>query len=390
MLRTKSILTVLILLFVIASEMASWPILRLWNLYANRGFIDLHSPLRHIECFAQGSDIEILRQNDGPCGGYWYGTTFIYLGKFLHLSANGKYFVVAAILIPLTYLLVTYSQRVYLKLDLIGRFLLIASVFSPPLILLFQRGNLDALIVLMLLLGIKLIEGSQKSVLVGWLVFLLATLFKFWSLPALFVGLLWIKNQVWKFVAFLVAVFVTFIVFREHQSVDFGKAFPSNENVFGARFLSLDLNSTVSYSLNPQISLTIDILVFFIILIICLLLIKNVSKRGLMNDLKQSLDGDKKVWILGSCFIFCYFASSNVDYRLTPLLILVLSVTSKMGSLQNSNLCLLLISTTMWLTYPSGKLQLFGDFFAGLFSCLLLIYFLSQAKTIVRRRFSLV
>lgn len=390
MLRTKSILTVLILLFVIASEMASWPILRLWNLYANRGFIDLHSPLRHIECFAQGSDIEILRQNDGPCGGYWYGTTFIYLGKFLHLSANGKYFVVAAILIPLTYLLVTYSQRVYLKLDLIGRFLLIASVFSPPLILLFQRGNLDALIVLMLLLGIKLIEGSQKSVLVGWLVFLLATLFKFWSLPALFVGLLWIKNQVWKFVAFLVAVFVTFIVFREHQSVDFGKAFPSNENVFGARFLSLDLNSTVSYSLNPQISLIIDILVFFIILIFSLLLIKNVSKRGLINDLKQSLDGDKKVWILGSSFIFCYFASSNVDYRLTPLLILVLSVTSKMGSLESANLFLLLISTTMWLTYPSGKLQLFGDFFAGLFSCLLLIYFLSQAKTIVHRRFSLV
>jgi hypothetical protein len=43
----------------------------------------------------------------------------------------------------------------------------------------------------------------------------------------------------------------------------------------------------------------------------------------------------------------------------------------------------------MWLTYPSGKLQLFGDFLAGLFSGLLLIFFVTQAKNIFSRRFSL-
>lgn len=387
--KTKPLLMLIVVLFVIANELISWPVLKLWNLYANRGFIDLHSPLHHIECIEQGTGMEALRQSGGPCAGYWYGSTFIYIGKFLNLSTNDKYLVVAAILIPLIYFLISYSQNVYSKLDLMGRILLIVSVFSPPSILLFQRGNLDGLIILMLLFAIKLFEGSQKSVLAGWLMILLATLFKFWSIPALFVSILWIRNLFFKVIAFISAVIVAFIVYKEYRSVDFGDPFPTAENIFGWRFFSLTLNSTKSYSINPLSALTLDFVMLFLILMCCLLLIKQLSKHELLSDLTSSLNSDKEVWILGSSFVFCYFASSNVDYRLTPLLILALSVAAKTDNLQVSNLILFLISTTMWLSYPSGKLQLFGDLFAGLFSSLLLIYFVTQAKNIFSRRFSL-
>lgn len=385
--KHRFLLTVTTILFVFLNELAAWPILKLWNIYANRGFIDLQSPLHHIECFVHGEDFQVLRSNAAPCGGYWYGSTLIYLGKILNLSTHSKYLIAAAILIPLTYFLVSYGQRLYIKADLLGRILLLAAMFSPPSILLFQRGNLDGLIILMLLFAIKLFEGSQKSVLVGWLMILLATLFKFWSIPALFVSILWIRNLFFKVTAFISAVIVAFVVFKEYRSVDFGNAFPTAENIFGWRFFSLTINSTKSYSVNPPWSLTLDIIMLFLILTCCFLLMKQLSKHGLLSDLKSSLGNEKEVWILGSSFVFCYFASSNVDYRLTTLLILALSVLVKIENLQVSNVILLLISTTMWLTYPSGKLQLIGDVFAALFACLLLVYFLSQTKVIIRKRF---
>ena len=141
MFKSKPLLTTLTLLFIVANELVSWPVLRLWNLYANRVFIDLQIPIHHIECFSEGAGIEVLRQIDGPCGGYWYGSTFIYIGKILQLTQDSKYFLVASIFIPLIYFLVSYGQQAYLKQELVGRLLVIASLFSPPLILLFQRGN---------------------------------------------------------------------------------------------------------------------------------------------------------------------------------------------------------------------------------------------------------
>ena len=387
MFKSKPLLTTLTLLFIVANELGSWPVLRLWNLYANKGFIDLQSPLHHIECFSQGAEMEVLRQKDGPCGGYWYGSTFIYIGKILELTQDSKYFLVASIFIPLVYFLVSYGQQAYLKQELAGRILVIASLFSPPLILLFQRGNLDGLIVLLLLLSIKLMEGSQKKILLGWLILLVATLIKFWCLPALLISLLWLKNIVLKCLAFSVSILVTFIVIKEYQSVEFGSTFPSNENIFGFRFLSLNLNSTVSYSFNPKISLILDFFAFTLTFVLSVLLIKGLSTRNLLPGLRNSLQNDKSVWILGSSFLLCYFASSNVDYRLTPLLILLLGVVSRIQNLQISNLILVLLAATMWLTFPSGQLQLLGDLLAGVFSCLLIIYFFTEIWNITTKRF---
>lgn len=387
MLKNKRLLTTLTLFFIVANELGSWPVLRLWNLYANKGFIDLQSPLHHIECFSQGAEMQVLRQNDGPCAGYWYGSTFIYIGKFLQLTQDSKYFLVAAIFIPLVYFLVSYAQQAYLKQELVGRILVIASLFSPPLILLFQRGNLDGLIILLLLLSIKFMEGSQKKILLGWFIILVATLIKFWCLPALFISLLWLKNLALKCLAFSVSILVTFIVIREYQSVDFGSVFPTNENIYGFRFLSLNLNSTVSYSFNAKNSLILDFLAFALTFALSILLIKGLSIRNLLPGLRNSLQNDKSVWIWGSSFLFCYFATSNVDYRLTPLLILALGVVSRIENLQISNLILVLLAATMWLTFPSGQLQLLGDLLAGVFSCLLIIYFFTEIWNINTKKF---
>jgi hypothetical protein len=230
-------------------------------------------------------------------------------------------------------------------------------------------------------------EGNQKKILLGWLIILVATLIKFWCLPALFISLLWLKNIVLKCLAFSVSILVTFIVIKEYQSVEFGSAFPTNENIFGFRFLSLNLNSTVSYSFNPKISLILDFLAFALTFALSILLIKGLSTRNLLPGLRNSLQNDKSVWILGSSFLFCYFVSSNVDYRLTPLLILALGVVSRIENLQISNLILVLLASTMWLTFPSGQLQLFGDLLAGVFSFLLIIYFLTETWSIVVRKF---
>jgi hypothetical protein len=386
-LKSKLLLTTLTLLFICANELGSWPVLRLWNLYANRGFIDLQIPLRHIQCFSQGAEMEDLRRIEGTCGGYWYGSTFIYIGKLLQVTQDSKYFLVAAIFIPLIYFLVSLGQQAYLKQELVGRILVIASLFSPPLILLFQRGNLDGLIVLSLIISTKLMEGSQKKTFLGWFIILIATLIKFWCLPALFISLLWLKNLVLKCLALAVSILVTFVVIKEYQSVDFGATSLTNENIFGFRFLSLNLNSTVSYSFNPKISLILDFLAFALTFALSILLLRGLFIRNLLPGLHNSLQNHKGVWILGSSFLLCYFASSNVDYRLTPLLILALGVVSRIENLQISNLLLVLLASTMWLTFPSGQLQLLGDVLAGVFSCLLMIYFLTEIWNITTKRF---
>jgi hypothetical protein len=334
--------------------------------------------------------MEELRFQGGECGGYWYGKTFIYIGDFFRITPDMRWYIAIALLTPAAYLLVVLGSSAYIRQDLIGRVLVVANLLSPPVLLLFQRGNLDLLMLLMLIVGSSLMGArSQKKAIAGWLLLLLATLIKFWSLPALFVGLLWIKGRLPKVLAFIVSIIVTFKVVEDYRSVDFPESAQTIENLFGFKYLSLALNSTSSYSLSTRTSLMFDAAGLVFTAACVALLLNRLSKFGLLRDVKGNFEIDQRLWILGSCFVFCYFSSSNVDYRLVLLLLLLLDFLSRKQNLQMSNLLLIMLSTTMWLTYPSGKLQLIGDFMAGMFSILLIIFFVMQTKATLKSKFSL-
>jgi hypothetical protein len=178
----------------------------------------------------------------------------------------------------------------------------------------------------------------------------------------------------------VVALLTTFIVIREYRSVEFGNVYRTHENAFGFQFFSLNLNSTASFSFGAKMSLVIDFLITLVIFTLCVVTIKILKRNLWINEIRSALNGEKSVWILGSSFLFCYFTSMNFDYRLALLLVIVLNFVSQIDNVQISTLCLCVSTSIMWLTFPSGQLQLFGDLLTGIVSCFLFIYFVSEFR----------
>jgi hypothetical protein len=80
-------------------------------------------------------------------------------------------------------------------------------------------------------------------------------------------------------------------------------------------------------------------------------------------------------------------------------MIFVLRLVSKINSKELINIILLLGNATVWLTYPSGQLQIVGDFMACLFCATILLLFaheqvnkglqkLSGSKTMFQKNFT--
>jgi hypothetical protein len=376
-LRKPFAIAVVGILLTVLNEVIQWPILKLWNIYANNGFIDFASPLHHIECFSQGANIEMLRRETGVCSGYWYGEAWLQFGKFINLYQVKVYALVFPLIFVFYWWVAIQFKIAIAGKEMTARILIATLLLSPPLILLIQRGNLDLLMFLLLISGVSLIKSKKEShIFMAFLVLAFAVLMKFWALPALIVVILRMKNNLLRIISLLLSLSITVRVISEYKQVNFGQALESNINVFGFKFLSAKIDSTTTFAMDNSKSLIMDLSFF------------------LLEKLYDPI-----LAIFGSCYVFCYFMSMNVDYRLLLLMIFVLRLVSKINSKELINIILLLGNATVWLTYPSGQLQIVGDFMACLFCATILLLFaheqvnkglqkLSGSKTMFQKNFT--
>jgi hypothetical protein len=342
----------------------------------------------------------MLRRETGVCSGYWYGEAWLQFGKFINLYQVKVYALVFPLIFVFYWWVAIQFKIAIAGKEMTARILIATLLLSPPLILLIQRGNLDLLMFLLLISGVSLIKSKKEShIFMAFLVLAFAVLMKFWALPALIVVILRMKNNLLRIISLLLSLSITVRVISEYKQVNFGQALESNINVFGFKFLSAKIDSTTTFAMDNSKSLIMDLSFFLLVaaIIFC-------SPRILKHKDQAELLATEKLYdpilaIFGSCYVFCYFMSMNVDYRLLLLMIFVLRLVSKINSKELINIILLLGNATVWLTYPSGQLQIVGDFMACLFCATILLLFaheqvnkglqkLSGSKTMFQKNFT--
>jgi hypothetical protein len=377
--RTPFGIAILAILLTLLNEVSQWPILKLWNIYANNGFIDFAVILNHIACFDRGVDIDVLRLSSGKCGGFWYGETWLKFGGLLNLHSINIYLLILPVILIFYWQVFLEARKAMNGLGLTANILIVAIVVSPPLILLVQRGNLDLLMFLFLMLSAKLIN-TQKEVYIfaAFLILTISTLIKFWTLPTLFVAILYLKNKWLQLISFASSLIIAAKVFSEYKEVDFGEGSQSNINVFGLHFLSLKINSTASYSLNVRESILLDWCFFIGTVVMIYFVMTKVNRKKQVNTFKIMTTSDPQFAIFGSSFVFVYLVSTNVDYRLVLLIFIALNTITFLRSNEWKNMILLFVSAALWLTYPSGQLQIVGDFITSIICVAILILFIYE------------
>lgn len=376
------------------NELMSWPLLRFSNVFAGKNFIDLQYVLRRADCYKDiSTEVYTYSIEAGwnSCFNYWYGETLLSVLSLLRIGLVDTT-AVAYVIIMIFSVTFAFSVKNLMQ-DKWNHFLLInvsVILLSPIVMFLLQRGNIDLLMFSLIMFSWLLVGQGKQTLAFG--ILLIGALFKFYTLPALFVMTFYQKKKSTK-VVFLIASLITcFLVLQSYNKVDGLQAqLTSMEQLFGFRFMSTWVQATQSYYLNPLQSWVIDILTFAISFIFVMI----YAKRKF--ELRVTQKGKYQVYLLGTIVLFIYVFGTNVDYRLTivaslSLFIIVQTLTKECLN-QASRLTItisVLIALSTWLTYPSGKLQLLGDASIAILVQIVLFILLTLVKDYSHRVKSMV
>jgi hypothetical protein len=159
-----------------------WPVVKFAN-FRVPDFTD-SQPLKSIKCFSSfGLDIyDIKHESFAECG-YNYGSTLLVLGKILGIDGEmyRQISLISALLVSSVIAIVIKNH-----LNSTGRFtylFLFLIVASPPITFLFERGNFDQLI--FLLVFVAAIAQAKRRRLISFIIITLTALIKFYTFPLL-------------------------------------------------------------------------------------------------------------------------------------------------------------------------------------------------------------
>ena len=186
-----------------------WPVVKFAN-FRVPNFTD-SQPLKSIKCFSSyGLDIyDIEHESFAECG-YNYGSTLLVLGKILGI--NGEMYKQISLI---SALLVSSVIAIVIKnhLNSTGRFtylFLFLIVASPPITFLFERGNFDQLI--FLLVFVAAVAQAKRKRLISFIIITLTALIKFYTFPLLIFHVILNWKYINKFVLTLVPILSLIVI----------------------------------------------------------------------------------------------------------------------------------------------------------------------------------
>lgn len=373
------------------NETFHWPIMRFFNVYASNGFIDLQYVLRRADCYHDlGNAVYTsggysLAAGWNTCFNYWYGETLLIFLSRVRLGLENT-LVLGYFLIGLFSFLYGKLIEISLRLSYHKSRLAVTSLLvlyaSPITWFLVQRGNIDLLIASLIICSYFLFTNGRY--LLAFFLLFVATVFKFYTVPALFVIALWASGY-WRKIFYLCgSLFATFLVLSSYSKVPgLKQKLDSMEQLFGFKYMSTWLNATLTFEINARQELALNFLVFAVTFFVCLpVLWKNI-------EVKEPGSHPSPLLTFGPIAFFIYFFGANVDYRLVLvvlILILVLMLNDEVifGDFERIFVVfVIVISFACLLSYPSGKLQILGDFSVSLLISFLLVAVLKRIRMLV-------
>ncbi len=354
-------------------QITTWIPLRYWQIWGGGNFIDSKQILLWADCY--GDIGNSIFESTGVCSGYIYGSTLVRILSILSLSPTNTqalgyvfmFLLAATISIPLR------SANSFME-----RPILFTIVFSPPVLLLAERGNFDILMAF-LVISASVLYASNFQIL-SLLPLALATLLKFYTLPLFLLFLILNRDKKRKIVTILVGTLVSIRVLLDLKLIK--STFPSEfSGQFGAsiwlRYFK-QLNGPEPSMLVINIS---GLLILFSVIVLTFVALKRFD---MLNPALNTGQRNERVlfYSLFGTHFSCYLFGMSIDYRLIFLLlasVVYLRYFSQQLDL-DSRMILALAIMSVWLTYPSSGLEPFGDIANEVLTVILGVRFVQVIK----------
>jgi hypothetical protein len=345
-------------IFYFGEVILSWPLLRHMGIRGGRNFEDLYAILGAAKCkppsFIPGTDNLCI---------FPYGST---LHGVLRISPFplGLWNFFGWVLIGLIGVLLYFVSKLNSIGDRWTTSLYVVTFCSPPIILLLERGNFDAVMVLIICFAGYCLGTNRQGA--GVILLIISALFKFYTLPLLVITFVLSKRVRIRILSCvgLIASIATVWIDREviSSGTHIGAFAAFGTPVYGSYLNKLDDQIHLSYSNSHIFGL-----IAFVISVICgiyLLRMKSIflPKQSMKSKTNDLTSGEWIYVLTSSTTISCFMLSNNFDYRLIYILITGVMYL-KLYSLNRKQMifAVFTIIGVAWMNYDVWSLEPFGN-----------------------------
>ena len=183
--------SLLYFLFFAIQQSMNWPLLNYWGIRGPIRFWDANVVLTMSDCYLRvGLSVFNTFKGD-TCTGYMYGSELLRTLSYLNIGVNNTY-VIGWIFLTILALIFGFLTSLLNPPNFLTGFLISLIFISPPILLLVERGNFDSLIFILFFGAV--ISFKYWYSFPSFLIILLISTWKFYTLPLAALMLLKIKN----------------------------------------------------------------------------------------------------------------------------------------------------------------------------------------------------
>lgn len=365
------------MVFYLYQDFSKWSIVKLINANAERLYIDSYTVFYYSECYAAIAD-KVFEINE-YCSGWTYGSFALRVISFFKIfdahEVFGHFFTYATV-VSFIYMIIIFKYNKFAQMNLFLGFI------SPPVWLLLERANFDAIIYIFVFLASLFYQHNYKKTSLFFL--LLCTLVKFYTLPLMIIVTAFLRKKSDRVLAFIYSLASILFILNDLTKMQ-GNIVQAGYNHFGMKIIGNYLGKLdISLSILVQYLIATLLFVSLIGAIFSSVIFKKVKLVEFPHNFVLNFNGNLFNFIV---FISCFIVGLSVDYRL----IFYIAATGFFLQFIDSKakVCFsVLFFLSVWLTYPTGILQTLGDFcleiIAALYTCILLIAI--QRNYVVRHK----
>jgi len=321
--------------------------------------------------------------SDNGCSGYMYGSLILRLVEVFGINNQQVYII--GLLFFIGFSVIFSSLAISSNNRVLSLVVGLIILFSPPVELILQRANIDALIFILVYVSSELILRHKF----GYAIFLLSicSLMKFYTLPLLIaISLLYAVKQKKRIRSQVYLVFVLLICVIDIKNVSY---FPGDaQNFFGAPIFG-EYFQYLIYGPNTHSNLFISGLLGILLYWIFCYFFYRLSSVVPVYPSISNVSFNRKPLVLFSMFFFvfasCYLAGLNIDYRLVFIAVPILTFFN-LKIEGGSWFKIPLLLTTFLVLYTSYNTYIFqpiGDFFILLLIAYFTVLFLKEISIII-------
>ena len=337
----------------------------------DKTFGDLRAITANSECSLSQSTESFLEDCDPWGREFNYPRVWLDLAKFLGVrSTNTNLLGICLILLlAVTFLILAFNLKYSPKFSTNSEFsdavLRIVILCSPPSFLLAERGNIETIIFLFLVLIAFLPTKFLWTTVVIWV---LASNLKIYPVVS-GVFLLMHPGKFRQIILTLTGGSVVFIFFTAGQLREISKAteyFPFDS--FGSQVFSRMLcypQKNSGLLCNPNIQVLLGLITLLAAWMFIQVFLKNQFEQ-IREKFHKVLQGspktDKAILVFGSTFLFTFLIGTNWDYRLVLIYPIALIALSSGAESREIKVVLLSLIAPLYLSYNEwAPLQILGD-----------------------------